>query len=159
MLISFSATQSGLLEQIALHGPAAAAVNLSALDRLRDMGTAGITDNYLHLGPKNPLEHIGKDTRVGTERVRSGDKSMSEKIVPFFDVRCMPGHADAGFICDTADPGKLRGVEQRLFVAQQRLHEDAAVESCDFAAVAFHDIVDAIGGRKASGAGLIYDNR
>jgi hypothetical protein len=70
----------------------------------------------------------------------------------------VPGHANAHFVRNAADPREFCRIKERLLVAKQGLHEDAAVECCDFAAVALHHIVSAICRRQASSPRLVHDD-
>src|SRR5215472_1870986 len=148
----------GPLQLHARPGPAAAAVDLAALDRERHIGASRIAGHKPHLGAEYVSEHDREDVGVGARALSRHRERDREAVAPGLHLRGVPRSADADLVGAAADPGEFARIEIGAARPDQRLHRHAAPEYAEHRAVLRGGVVNIIGGTQAAGARHVLDH-
>src|ERR1700716_2639831 len=130
--------------------PAAAAVDLAALDREVDLRAARIAGHKLDLGAEHGAQDHREIVEVGARPFAPERERLGEHVRPGLDRRGVPGRAQARGAGDAAQPGEFARVE--LQVAEQRLDRDTARHGADYRAVLGGDRKDVVRRLDTAGA-------
>src|SRR4029077_9037448 len=104
--------------------PAAATIDLTALDGEVHLAAAWIAGDEPHLGAEHVLQNACEVVRIRAGAFAGQGERLGQHVLPGLNRRRVPGRAQAGIAGDTADPGECATIELR--VSQQRLERRAA---------------------------------
>src|SRR5262249_60336046 len=137
-------------------GPAAASIDLAALDRDHDLGGAVVAGHELHLQLEHLAQYDREHVAVGAGTGGADDERLRPHVLPGLDAGARPEGANADLVRYAAQPVVLRGLVLRAFAAaEQGIEEGAAREAAEAQAVLRGDAVEVVRRLDAAGAGHV----